>query len=174
MKASRSDSLLVFLVTIGLVCVATILFTYSYGDYGGYINGSHIIIMAVAYVTLNNKFAPAAGLGAMLAAFLSEVPYYALGALIINTIEYLIVVILLRKIKHPIIKRTIPFLVSALFISVGLVLVDWLISQNVEYLLVSLLYNSFQGLVSAIVVMMFVPLFDFIKERFPKQLEVNK
>jgi hypothetical protein len=64
--------------------------------------------------------------------------------------------------------------VSALFISAGFVLVDWLISQNVEYLLVSLLYNSFQGLVSAIVVMMFVPLFDFIKERFPKQLEVNK
>ena len=63
---------------------------------------------------------------------------------------------------------------SALFISAGFVLVDWLISQNVEYLLVSLLYNSFQGLVSAIVVMMFVPLFDFIKERFPKQLEVNK
>ena len=174
MKASRIDTLLVFLVTIGMVCVATILFSYSYGDYGGHINGSHIIIMVVAYVTLNNKFALAAGLGTMLAAFINEVPYYALGALVISTVEYLIVVFLLRKVKHPIIKRTVPFLVSALFISLGFVVVDWLISQNVEYLLVSLLYNLFQGLVSALVVMMSVPLFDFFKERFPKQLEVNK
>lgn len=172
MKHNRIDKFLVGLVFLGLVCVFFILFNYRYGEYGGLITASNIVILSFAYLTLDHRFFLGAGLGTMLGCLILNVSHFAVGCLIIYSLEYIIVVFLLKKIKHPLGQKIIPFLVSVVFISVSFLVVNWLITQNIEYLLISSLYNTFEGVVSAIVVMMCLPLFDFMKEQLPKYIEV--
>ncbi|NLC05440.1 MAG: hypothetical protein GX778_02825 [Erysipelothrix sp.] len=172
MKHNRVDKFLGALVFLGLVCVFFILFNYRYGEYGGLITASNIVILSFAYLTCDHRFFLGAGLGTMFGCLILNVSHYAIGCLIIYSLEYIILVFLLKKIKHPIGQKIIPFLVSVLFFSLSFVVVDWLITQNIEYLFISSLYNTFEGVVSAIVVMMCLPLFDFMKEQLPKYTEV--
>ena len=75
MKHNRVDKFLGALVFLGLVCVFFILFNYRYGEYGGLITASNIVILSFAYLTCDHRFFLGAGLGTMFGCLILNVSH---------------------------------------------------------------------------------------------------
>lgn len=158
-----------------LLITALILLTHrSYGDYGGIMSFAHCVVMIGAYMTMDMRYSIWAGGAFFLAHQLLETAHYSLGSFIVVVLEYVVIIFLSRRLQNENAVKIVPFIVSALVIGVGIGVVDWLISQNLGETLVSLLYNTFQGIVSCIVVLMVLPLLDFIKDNLPKTIKETK
>lgn len=174
MSNNKTTSFLIALTIIGTITVFSILFVEYFGDYGAYINLSDLVIMLVAYLTLNPNYFMAVGLGSFFGHLLLDAPYYAIPAFVISIAEYILIIFLYKKIKRPLLQKILPIGAAILFVTISYTLVDWLNIQHDEHILISLLYHSFKALFSGTMVIMLTPLIEWFKDMMPKKTKVNE
>ncbi|MFI3284492.1 MAG: ECF transporter S component [Erysipelotrichaceae bacterium] len=146
---------------LGLLVVITISIVIPLPAGMGYINLSDAFIMLISVFTGLHSAMFIAGIGCMIADILLGYSQYALFTLIVKSLEAMVIVITIKKIKNP----YLAFILGGITMIVGYGISDWILSGSLEYLSISMVANFPQALGCVIIATIGLPIFSKVIKR---------
>jgi uncharacterized membrane protein len=163
----KTRVLLLHALFTALVTVVTLSITIPLIGVDGYFNLGGVVIFSFAVISGRFEFFIGAGIGSAIADLMTAWAFYAPFTLIIKAIMYIIVYLLYKYINHNLLKMTVPFIVGAIWLSLGYGVVEVILKGQAMFW-PALIQNSLQGFVEAAITILIMPMIAMIKRHLPK------
>lgn len=163
----KTRVLLLHALFTALVAVVTIMITIPLIGVDGYFNLGDIVIFSFAVISGRFEFFLGAGLGPAIADMVTPWAIYAPFTFVVKATMYIVVFLSYKHLKNRYLKMTVPFVLGAIWLSVGYAIVE-VILKGPTMFWPALLQNSIQGFVAAAITILLMPMTVMVQKYLPK------